>query len=148
MLSYKKYPMLSIFEKKIETLKIFQWIQKEVVQDILNKAEKKEFHPWECIMKQGDESDGYAYIIENGSVDIYVGKQKIVTLQSGDMFWEIAILSEDPRSASAVSQKDTLCLCISRSMLFDMIEHDDNSINREIMRRMEENLEIEEHDFL
>jgi hypothetical protein len=42
-----------------------------------------------------------------------------------------------------VATSNTTVIVISQDMLFEMINNDDNSINKEIMRRMEENLENE-----
>jgi len=59
------------------------------------------------------------------------------------MFGEIALLNEEPRSATIVAKTDTTAIVLSQEILFQMIENDDNSINKEVMRRMEENLERE-----
>lgn len=59
------------------------------------------------------------------------------------MFGEIALLNEELRSATVVAESDVSVAILSQDALFEMIENDDNSINKEIMRRMEENLEAE-----
>lgn len=134
---------MGIFGSKVNTLKIFEGIDTATVQDILNNASRKWFSAGETIMEQGDFPNGTGYIIDHGSVDVFVNGEKTATLEEGDMFGEIALLNEEPRTATIVAQNDVITIILSQETLFQMIENDDNSINKEIMRRMEENLENE-----
>jgi len=59
------------------------------------------------------------------------------------MFGEIALLNEEARTATIIAEEDVETIVLSQDILFTMIENDNNSINKEIMRRMEENLENE-----
>jgi CRP-like cAMP-binding protein len=56
------------------------------------------------------------------------------------MFGEIALLNEEERSATVIAETQTTTIILSQEILFKMIEHDDNSINKEIIRRIEENV--------
>jgi CRP/FNR family cyclic AMP-dependent transcriptional regulator len=94
-------------------------------------------------MEQGEQPNGKGYIIEEGSVDVSVNGAVTAKLTAGDMFGEIALLNEELRSASVVAESDVSVAILSQDALFEMIKNDDNSINKEIMRRMEENLEAE-----
>lgn len=134
--------MFNIFEKKIETLKIFQGLPKDIVQEIIKKCEKKTFPAEIRIIQEWEYPNETGYIIETGGVDVFVWGKKIVELGVWDIFWEIALLNDEPRTATIKTNKETQCLLITREILFHMIENDDNSINKEIMRRMEENLEL------
>jgi len=82
-----------------------------------------------------DPQDATGYIIEEWSVNVLVNNKHTAKLTAWDIFGEIALLNEEPRSA--------VTILLSQEVLFQMIENDDNSINKEIMRRMEENLESE-----
>ena len=135
--------MLGLFKEKVETLKIFQGIPQEAVEAIITKCGKKSFSSWDVIIQENDHPNETAYIIESGSVKVFVLDKKIVELWVGDIFWEIALLNDEPRTATVKAHEDTTCLLITREILFEMISQDDNSINKEIMRRMEENLSLE-----
>lgn len=128
---------------KVQGLQIFSGIDASVVQEILNTANRQTFATGEIIMEQWDFPNGSGYIIEDGSVDVWVNMEQTATLEEGDIFWEIALLNEEPRTATLIAKSEVTAIIISQDMLFHMIENDDNSINKEIMRRMEENLENE-----
>jgi len=126
---------------KIHKLRIFQWIESWVVEEILKKAAREKFVSGETIMQQGDYPNSTGYIIESGSVEVSIDGELKAELTQWDIFGEIALLNEEARSATVIATSDTTVIVISQDMLFEMINSDDNSINKEIMRRMEENLE-------
>lgn len=129
--------------EKIHKLRIFQWIETWVIEEILKKAAREKFVSGETIMQQGDFPNSTGYIIESGSVEVSIDGELKAQLTQWDIFGEIALLNEEARSATVVASNDTTVIVISQDMLFEMINSDDNSINKEIMRRMEENLENE-----
>ena len=47
------------------------------------------------------------------------------------MFGEFALLNEEPRSATIVAKDDVTTIVISQEILFEMIENNHNSINKE-----------------
>lgn len=131
------------FFGSVKKLKIFEGIDDAIVQKILGGAQKETFSMWEIIMEQGEHPNGKGYIIESGKVDVWVNGKQTAVLWVGEIFWEIALLNEEVRSASVIAKEIVTTIILSQETLFHMIEHDDNSINKEIMRRMEENLENE-----
>ena len=129
--------------EKVKKLPIFANIEGNIIEEILTHADKENFSSGETIMEQGDQPNGKWYIIEEGSVDVSVAWIPTAKLIAWDMFGEIALLNEELRSATVVAESDVSVAILSQDALFEMIENDDNSINKEIMRRMEENLEAE-----
>ena len=126
--------------ESIFKLKIFSGINKEVVEDIILHSEEKEFKAWEMILTEWDPSNWEWYIIKNGRVSISIKWQKIAELSNWDMVWEIALLNEEKRTASVKAIEDSEVIILTLDSLINMINHDDNSINKEIIRRIEENL--------
>ncbi|NDK09264.1 cyclic nucleotide-binding domain-containing protein [Candidatus Gracilibacteria bacterium] len=129
--------------KNTKKLKIFDGITDEVVQEIINNSERTSFAAGEIIMEQGDIPDGNGYIIESGEVEVFIHGEMSAHLSAGDIFGEIALLNEEERSATIISKSPVNTIVLNQDTLFSMIEHDDNSINKEIMRRMEANLGAE-----
>ena len=128
----------------VKKLKIFEWIDDAIVESILSQAQREEFSVGQIIIEQGEHPDGKGYIIESGSVDVWVNGKQTAVLRTWDIFWEIALLNEEPRTATIIAKESTSAIILSQETLFSMIENDNNTINKEIMRRMEANLEAEE----
>jgi len=126
--------------ESIFNLKIFRWINKEVVEKIIMQAEEKKFSEGEMIMIEGENSNGEWYIIKNWSVSISIWWKHIAQLSHWDIFWEIALLNEEERTATVTANEDVEVIILTLDSLIEMINNDENTINKEIMRRIEENI--------
>ena len=127
--------------ESIYNLEIFKGIEKEVIKNIVSSCPIKSFETWEMILMEWEESNDEWYIIKSWSVRVSIGWNKVVDLSSGNIFWEIALLNEETRTATVVALWEVTAIVLSLENLIEMINNDDNSINKEIVRRMEENLE-------
>jgi len=80
------------------------------------------------LFRRGD-SGKDMYIILDGVVGIYPGQYTketvpLVVLKNGDFFGEMALLEDFPRSTTAVVQKESLCLVISKENFEKAIKND------------------------
>ena len=125
----------------IYNLAIFRWIERETVESIIANCEEENFAKGELIMVQWTQSNGKWYIIKNWTVKISINWTKIVDLSAGNIVWEIALLNEEERTATVEATSDTTMIVLTLDDLIDMINSDENNINKEIMRRIEENIE-------
>ena len=66
------------------------------------------------IIREGDEGDAF-YVMEKGTIDVYVGDEYKSTLYSGASFGEIALLYNCPRSATLRSRNFCKLWSISRT---------------------------------
>lgn len=82
----------------------------------------------EFVFEEGNESY-VAYIINEGSVEIFVGrgenKKSLLVLGKGEMFGEMGIVSDAPRSASAYCLSDCQFTLIDRYTIEDKINSSD-----------------------
>lgn len=127
--------------ESIFNLKIFQWIDRDVVEGIIMNAEEKKFSEWGIIMEEWELSNGEWYIIKSGAVSININGKKVAELHSWDIVGEMALLSEEERSATVQALSDVDAIVLSLGDLIEMINNDENKINKEIIRRIEQNLE-------
>ena len=92
------------------------------------------------IIVEWEESNWEWYIIKSWRVSIRIGWAPIAELWAWDIFWEIALLNEEPRTASVIVNGDLEVIILTLDNLIDLINSDDNQVNKTIMRRIEENL--------
>ena len=127
--------------ESILNLEIFKWIERNIVEEIILSIPEKEYKTWEIILLENSKANWEWYIIKSGRVKISINWQKIAELSSWNIVWEIALLNEENRTATVEALEDTIVLILTLDTLINMINNDDNSINKEIIRRIEENLE-------
>ena len=127
--------------ESIYDLEIFKGIDKSVVEEIILSSPEKEFKSWEVILSEWEISNGEWYIIKSWKVKVTIKWEEVAELFSGNMFWEIALLNEEERTASVEAVEDTKTIVLSLDNLINLINNDSNKINKEIIRRIEENLE-------
>jgi len=126
--------------ESIFNLKIFRWIDKEVVEDIILHSNEKSFSESEIIMLEWEDSNWEWYIIKSWDVSISIWWKHIADLNQWNIFWEIGLLNEEKRTATITANSDVEVIILTLENLIEMINHDENFINKEIIRRMEENL--------
>ena len=104
----------------IEFLKhvhLFQDLDRKSLEAIANAAVEQQYTTGQEIVRQGDTGVG-AFIIKSGKVEAVqdrTGHQhKLAELKSGDVFGEMALLDEFPRSATVRAVEPTTCLGIQR----------------------------------
>lgn len=69
------------------------------------------------IVREGEPGDIF-YMIDSGSVDVFIkakGDAPVVTLTSGQFFGELALLSNDVRTASCIAKTDVECHILMRN---------------------------------
>ena len=103
-----------------EFLKRVSWFEdldQKSLDAIANAAVEQSYQPGQEILRQGDTGVG-AFIIRSGKVEIVQEKDgnvtQLATLGPGEVFGEMALLDEFPRSASARAVEPTTCLGIQR----------------------------------
>jgi len=124
----------------VYSLKIFQWIERDVVDNIILNCEDRPFWSGEIIMMEWEKSNWEWYIIKSGQVEINIRWQKVAELSAGDIFWEIALLNEEDRTATITTLSEVEVIVLTLDNLIEMINNDENKINKEIMKRIEENI--------
>lgn len=127
---------------KIYELKIFQWVEKDVIDAILENSERENYCYWDTILSQWEDSNGKWYIITQGSVDIIIDENYRTSLNEWDIFGEIALLNEEQRTATVQAKTDLEVIILTQEHLFELINNGNYSINADIMNRIEENLKI------
>lgn len=126
--------------ESIYELQIFKWIEKDTVHDVILRCEERAYWEWKIIISEWEMSNWEWYILKRGKVEISIKGQKIAELNPWDIFGEIALLSDEERTATVKAISDLEVIVISLNNLIEMINNDNNTINKTIIKRIEENV--------
>lgn len=120
----------------LSKIPIFKDLTKREIKAVERILHRRTYETGEIIFHENDPGVGM-YIIEEGHVNITLGKQEklLAVLSNGEFFGEIALLSETPRTATAVSVNQSKMLGFFQSDLFGLLETDPKMGNK-IMHRL------------
>ena len=93
---------------------LFKACSHEELAELVEVFAPQEAPAGSTVIRQGDEGDAF-YVMERGTIDVYIGEQYRVTLYSGASFGEIALLYNCPRSATLRTGFDCKLWGISRA---------------------------------
>lgn len=111
---------------QLESTKLFSGLSQDEFARVRNVTREMAFTSGQQIFKEGDPGDGI-YIVKNGLIQISAvlnaGERVVLTrLGPGELFGEMAVLDENPRSATALAEKPTELYFISRDELLRLLE--------------------------
>jgi CRP-like cAMP-binding protein len=105
---------------------IFKVLPTENIERFFLAVERQEFKAGEVIIREGDRGDFY-YMIENGNCEISResdGKSSVIAeLGPGGAFGEEALISEEPRNATATMKTGGILMRLSKEEFTDLLAH-------------------------
>jgi rhodanese-related sulfurtransferase len=105
----------------------------------LGDLERRKFKSGDLIFKEGSDPHGEAYVVHAGTVSIrrsFEGAEKTLsTLGEGELFGDLGLFRDAPRSADAVAGSDVELLVIKNERL-DWLIRNRPQLTREILRRL------------
>mgnify|MGYP001480651102 FL=1 len=118
----KETSMYSTLEKTIfmKGVDLFRDISGEEVSHVAQIAEEIEYDSEQTIFKEGDVGDSM-FIIVDGAVRIHKGDKELAVLSKGKFVGEMALLDQEPRSASVTSTEETTLLEINGEDFYDLM---------------------------
>lgn len=104
----------------------------------LNSQDFFTFEPGQVIFQRGEASD-FMYGIMDGEVEIRVDSKTLEVISDGSVFGEMALIDNEPRSASAIARTECRVVQIDKDGFHRLIrENPDFAL--EVMRVMSERL--------
>ncbi|HEY3932128.1 MAG TPA: ATP-binding protein [Verrucomicrobiae bacterium] len=112
---------------ELEMVELFCGLNHKELLDLREISRQKRFPGGSQIFREGDRGDGL-YIIKDGSVQIahMVGEEArhiFSQLDPGEIFGEMAVIEDRPRSATAVALTDTQLYFIPREKMRTLLQH-------------------------
>ncbi|MEP7366476.1 MAG: ATP-binding protein [Acidobacteriota bacterium] len=129
----------------LESSKLFGQLPAHELKPLQAVTQQKSFAPGQEIFKEGDPGDG-VYVVQSGQVQIsaIIGTGERIDfsrVQAGDFFGEMAVLDNQPRSACATAETDTVVFFIPRTDLVGLLTRSPGlcmTLLQEISRRLRE----------
>ena len=106
----------------LESIPIFENLLKKELKNIAQLTHEREYKSNEYVFKKHAPAEGM-YIILHGEIEIKDPKSGNIfaNLHSGDFFGELALLDEEPRSASAICNVPSRLIGFFRTDLLTLI---------------------------
>jgi len=130
----------------LKQIPIFADLDQENHQEIIKNINLQFFPKETVIFSKGTPGDAL-YIIKQGLVQIFKGEgtdiEELAQLKDSDFFGEMALISEEPRMASAKTVTDSDIFILKKEDFMKLIQSDPNMagrISKEYIDREKENV--------
>ena len=82
----------------------------------------------EVIVSEGEETDD-AYVILEGEIEVYKHNKLVATLQENQIFGEIALVDQRPRTATCIAKTSVTLGQVTRQNYLTLLKHRPEAIN-------------------
>jgi CRP-like cAMP-binding protein len=103
------------YEELAKRVPLFHGLSPEDVAKIIAKGMTMEVKKGDAVFYQGTVGS-QMYVVLGGSVSLTDGKKSLATLRAGDMFGEMALINNEPRSATATVAEDGRLFVLSETI--------------------------------
>lgn len=123
----------------IRQIPFFSSLNDKEIKTILETCELRKFKKGDTVMEQGNEGFGM-YVIIAGKVDVERDGKKVAGLSENDYFGEMALVSDEPRTATVtVSSEDLVTLFLSKVIFKGFKKSLGEEVKNEIIKRHMQN---------
>jgi len=103
---------------------------------MLKNLHRVNFSAGDIIFKEGDPGDS-AYLIEEGSVEVGVSSTQHTRINKGELFGEIALIDQQPRTATVRALENTVLIPIPRQLVKERLEKTDPVVRHLLLTILE-----------
>jgi CRP-like cAMP-binding protein len=138
----------------LERVPFFKGLNEESTNLIVNKITLEYYPADHLLFSQGDKGDTM-YIIKKGQVKIFQGPKDdkdeqivLATLADNSFFGEMALVSEKPRNASAITLEESEIFILKKDDFYNLITNNPSlaeQISSEFIHRIRENMHNENY---
>lgn len=130
----------SRFLRKVD---LFSKLKEQTLEEVLSIVTEEKYEKESVVFKEGDKGDSL-YIVKSGKINLTKkdGSGKDSTLASlgeGAVIGDMSLVDDQPRSATAVTERDTNCIVITKEDFTALIA-DNPEIMQAILRMTTERL--------
>lgn len=103
---------------------------------MLKNLHREKYPAGEIIFKEGDPGDN-AYLVEDGCVEVNVSSTQQSHIGKGELFGEIALIDQKPRTATVRAIEDTVLIPIPRQLVKELLEKTDPVVRHLLLTILE-----------
>ena len=123
-------------KKSLKDLSLFSSLNDDEMQAVANICKTRTIAVNELVFESGAQGDDL-FVVLNGCIKIYTQitenvNKTLITLREGGLFGELAVISEDYRSASAMALEKTELISIKRDN-FEKLMEDNPAVGKKIL---------------
>lgn len=108
----------------LREMELFRNVDDRQLRVVAMMGDELSYRAGERVFEQGDEGDA-AYVVISGAVEVLVridgGELSVARLGRGEIFGELAVLLDQPRSSAIIASGDLEALRLNRSMIVNML---------------------------
>lgn len=113
------------YAELLSRVEIFATLDRVSLARLAAQLEPVAVSSGEAVFREGDEPDGL-YIVTRGQFGLYAsspetGQVRLASVLPGDTFGEMALLTDEPRSASAIAETEAEALCLERARFLRLL---------------------------
>jgi len=131
------------------TIDLFHFFSGEELAAFLEKATEIQFAKGVVLFHEGDPGQEM-YIVLRGMIKVFRGSRVIDIVKPGDYFGEMAIIENQPRSASVAALEDAVLLQVPLAVFHEYFSRQPRSLvamMRTLSKRVRRDLEILGHEY-
>lgn len=115
----------SITDKRtwLERVPLLQGCSADILEQLAEMTSEVEFGDGHPLVQQGQVGNGLLIIVSGGA-RIVAGSEELARLGPGDFLGELAVIDQQPRSASAFAIGPTTCLALASWDLIALLERE------------------------
>lgn len=122
----------------IRSLPLFSECTGREIAEVAAIADEIVLRPARVLTRENADGREFVVIIE-GTATVHRGREPIATLQPGDFFGEIALLTGQPRTATVIARTAVRALVIEGHAFLTLLEHAPG-IREKVQRALDERL--------
>jgi signal transduction histidine kinase len=133
----------------LSKIDLFHFFSPEELEDFLEKATEVQLAKGFILFHEGDPGQEM-YIVLRGLIKVFRGNRVIDIIKPGDYFGEMAIIENQPRSASVATLEDAVLLRVPLAVFQEYFSRQPKSLvamMRTLSQRVRRDLEILGHEY-
>jgi CRP-like cAMP-binding protein len=126
---------------KVELIKkvpLFSKLSKKGLEEVAHIADELDLPEGKVMALEGDRGREFFVLLE-GAADVTKGDKSINTMNAGDFFGEIALVTKMPRTASVTATTDVRVLVITERDFGSLLKHS-NEVSRAVAEALAERM--------